>query len=139
MFARKEVLVNAQDPRTLPAGSFRHQARQKVLKVAFHGGCRDGLALTDPTAADAIPMIPEHLVTERLGSMLSGQQAGKTFPEAPPAIAALPQEPEQPQIDALGGPAFPCCEASDPDSAGTTSAPYIGPKPSAGQPHFQCR
>ena len=94
--AGKEVLVKAQDLRAGAAGPLRQQTHQKVLKVAFHGGSGNGLALPHAAAADAIPMILEHFATKRLGGVLSRQQPGEPFPKAAAAIPAPPQPAGQP-------------------------------------------
>ncbi len=104
MFARKEVLINAQDLRTGATGPLRHQTRQEVLKIALYGGAGNALALAHAAAADAIPMILKNLALKRFGGMLSGKQAGEAFAETTSAFPTLPQKARQVQEHSLRRP-----------------------------------
>ena len=86
----KEVLINAQH---LWAGgpiAFGRQALEEILEPALDSSAADAFPLSQPAAADAVPVAEEYTTAERFGGALPRQNAGKTLPEAAAAFLATP-------------------------------------------------
>jgi hypothetical protein len=58
--------------------------------MSFHSCTANPFPASDPTAADAIPVIFENFEAKSFGGVLARQYSRKAMPEAPPAIPAKP-------------------------------------------------
>jgi hypothetical protein len=56
-------------------------ALQSVAEVSLHGSGANAFALSHPAAVDAIQVLPEDGLAERLAGALAGQDSRQTLPE----------------------------------------------------------
>lgn len=102
----EEVLVDAEDLRTLGTGPFSSQLSQPGAEPALNGGAGNSLPFRQAAAADAIEMLLANRAAERLTGAHPGQYARKTLPESALAGETPPLAGLQHDHTAPHSPAF---------------------------------
>jgi hypothetical protein len=86
----EEMLIDAEDLRTLPSSPFSRQLSQPGAEPALHGRAGDPFAFCQAAAADAIEVLLTNRTPERFTGTHARQNPGKTLPETAPAAQATP-------------------------------------------------
>jgi hypothetical protein len=85
----KEVLINAQFLRTWLPAHFSGLQPEVLLEPSLYSRRANPLTFGQPLTADPIEVLPEDLLTERLGAPKPGKNPRKALIEIPPAAQAM--------------------------------------------------
>ena len=88
--AREEVLVYAENPRTIAADALSRQQTEKPPEPALDGGAGDPFPSPQAAAADTVEVLLTDAPPETLTGPQARQNTGKTLPECTLAFQTTP-------------------------------------------------